>query len=269
MDPHSTPGTLKASRGTLSARQLQDIRMMTRMANQEGATYVVHGVTIRGDTGGRRAAGNPQRQAPPRGDTMHDASDARPMDTGASRAVTNNKAQRDALRAAANRARKHTARWRTFARRLRYAHIAMPVWTEWMRSQMSPKRDARRKLRSVFWRAWTLRHIDGGGSSAAPFGETSPLGLQSHRDRFILRRARAVMAQAFPEPSSAAPFGPEDFMSEEQMLQAAIEASLISTPSETRGEADRTSTSRSLEEAGIKTPDSSRRDGKKRSGRRR
>lgn len=115
----------------------------------------------------------------------------------------------------------------------------------------------RRKLRSVFWRAWTLRHIDGGGSSAAPFGETSLLGLQSHRDRFILRRARAVMAQAFPEPSSAAPFGPEDFMSEEQMLQAAIEASLISTPSETRGEADRTSTSRSLEEAGIKTPDSS------------
>ena len=95
--------------------------------------------------------------------------------------------------------------------------------------------------------------------------EPSPLGLMSHRDRYILRRASSVMAQAFPQGV----FGPEDFGSEEQMLQAAIEASLISTPLETRGEADRTSTSRSLEEAGIKTPDSSRRDGKRRSDRRR
>jgi len=141
------------------------------------------------------------------------------------------------------------------------------MWTELMRSRMSPKRDARRKLRAVLWREWTRPQFDGDGVSLAPFGESSPLGLESHRDRFILQRARAVMAQAFPEPRREAPFGPEDFQSEDQMLQAAIEASLMDTPpSETRG-GDRTPPTRRLDEAGIKTPDSSRKGKKKRGGR--
>ena len=73
------------------------------------------------------------------------------------------------------------------------------------------------------------------------------------------------MAQAYPEPCPEAPFGPEDFQSEDQMLQAAIEASLMDTPAENPG-GHRTTATRSLDEAGLKTPASARRDGKKKRG---
>lgn len=144
---------------------------------------------------------------------------------------------------------------------LKYDHIVSPVWTHHLRSRMSPKRDARRKIRAALWQEWTRPQFDGGEASATPFGERSPLGQMSHRDRFILRRARAVMDQAFPEEA----FGPSDFMSEDQMLQAAIEASLISTSAETR-DGDRSGATRDLSEAGIQTPGSARRSGKKKRG---
>ena len=90
------------------------------------------------------------------------------------------------------------------------------------------------------------------------------LYLLSLRDRYILRRADALMDRAF-EPGT---FGPMDFQSEEAMMQAAIAASLKEAPTETsesRG-GDRTDGTRSLEEAGIKTPDTSRKSGKKKRG---
>ena len=83
----------------------------------------------------------------------------------------------------------------------------------------------------------------------------------SHRDRYILRRASSVMAQAFPQGV----FGPEDFGSEEQMLQAAIEASLTDTPMENRGD-DHIVETRKFNEVGGQTPDSARRGGKKKRG---
>lgn len=73
------------------------------------------------------------------------------------------------------------------------------------------------------------------------------------------------MARAYPEPCPEPPFGPEDFQSEDQMLQAAIEASLMDTPMETRG-GDRTATTPTVDEAGLQTPGSARRDGKKKRG---
>ena len=77
---------------------------------------------------------------------------------------------------------------------LKYDHIVSPVWTHHLRSRMSPKRDARRKIRAALWQEWTRPQFDGGEASATPFGERSPLGQMSHRDRYILQRARAVMA---------------------------------------------------------------------------
>ena len=41
--PHSQPA---ANRGSLSARQLQDIRNLTLIANETGATLIMHGVKI-------------------------------------------------------------------------------------------------------------------------------------------------------------------------------------------------------------------------------
>ena len=188
------------------------------------------------------------------------------MDTSGSRAVTatTKKGQRDALRAAANRARKRIARWHSLAKRLRYDRIWMPVWTEMMRSRMSPKRDARRKIRAALWQEWTRPQFEGGGASSAPFGEPSPLGLLSHRDRYILRRAHALMHVSFPDE----PLAEEErvaFQAEDQMLQAAIEASLMEMSPETRG-SDRTAETRSLDVAGIQTPGTSRRGGKKKRG---
>ena len=70
------------------------------------------------------------------------------------------------------------------------------------------------------------------------------------------------MAIAFPNGT----FGPmDDFPSEDAMLQAAIQASLMDTPSETQG-GDRTDGTRSIDAAGITTPDTSRKAGKKKRG---
>ena len=164
-------------------------------------------------------------------------------DDSASAAKVTKKKQRDAQRAADNRARAHIARWRSLVKRLRYDRIWMPMWTALMRSRMSPKRDARRKIRAVLWQEWTRPQFGGGESSATSFGVASR-GRMSHRDVYILRRARVVMDQAFgPEEA----FGPSDFMSEDQMLQAAIEASLISTSAETR-DGDHSGATRDLHE---------------------
>ena len=225
----------------------------------------MHGVKIFGDST-QAAAGKPRRQEAQR-DAAHDAGGQEPMDAVDPSAVTakSKKKERDDRRAAANRSRRSIARWLMFVKRLKYHHIWSPMWTELLRSQMSPKRDARRKIRAAFWKEWTRPQFDGGGTSMAPFGEQSALGLQSLRDRYILRRARALMARAYPEPCPESPFGPEDFQSEDQMLQAAIEASLMDTPAETRG-GDRTAATRNLDEAGLKTPGSARRGGKKKCG---
>merc|ERR1719149_194175 len=69
-------------------------------------------------------------------------------------------------------------------KRMRYEYIWMPMFTQFMRASMSPKRDARRKIRAALWQEWTRPQFDGGGTSAEPFGEPSPLGLMSHRDRY-------------------------------------------------------------------------------------
>ena len=254
----SHPARPVAIRGSLSARQWQDLRQAARFARSEGVTLLMHGVKIFGD---KPAAGSrPQVKETPR-----TSGGSRASDDADEPARATKKAQRDAQRAQANRARVREARWRAFAKRLRYDHIVMPVWTQHMRSRMSPRRDARRKLRGVLWREWTRPQFEMGGGSAAPFGETSSLGLLSHRDRYILRCANALMHRAFPdEPID--PMVRDDLHLEDQMVQAALLASLEDTPSETQG-GGRTDATRSLSEAGIQTPGSARRGKKKRGGR--
>ena len=178
------------------------------------------------------------------------------MDTMGPAARVTKKAERDAQRAAANRSRKRIGRWASLVKRLRYERIWMPVWTEWQRSRMRPECDARRKIRAAFWQEWTRPQFAGGSAKR--------LGLLSGRDRFILAKADALMAKAFPFPGDA-PFGPGDFQSEDAMLQAAIAASLLNTSLETQ-DGDRTDGTRSLDVAGIITPDTSRKAGKKKRG---
>ena len=256
MEPSSSARRPKANRGRLSAGQWQDIRQAARLARSEKVTLVVHGIKV--IPAMDSTAGSRQRS----GGAAHDSGRA-PSATEAApaEARTNKKTERDVQRAADNRASKRIARWKQMVKRMRYEYIWMPVFTQFMRASMSPKRDARRKIRAALWQEWTRPQFDGGGTSAEPFGEPSPLGLMSHRDRYILRRASSVMAQAFPQGV----FGPEDFGSEEQMLQAAIEASLTDTPMENRGD-DHIVETRKFNDVGGQTPDSARRGGKKKRG---
>jgi hypothetical protein len=60
-----------------------------------------------------------------------------------------------------------------------------------MRSHMSPRRDARRRLRSVLWQEWTRPQF--GGSDVDPVAR-SVLGLTSHRDECIRARVRRYQA---------------------------------------------------------------------------
>ena len=262
----SRPARPTATRGTLSARQWQDIHNAALVSRATGVTLVTHGVKSIGDKPPANA-GNPRAQVA-RGSAVREPDGAQQRDTGAAPAGAAKKKQRDLRRAQANRANKAVARWQSLAKRLKYDHVVMPVWTHFMRSRMSPKRDARRKLRDVLWREWTRRQFDAAESSTAPLGTRSPLGLLSHRDRYILRRADALMLHVFPDEPVDADMAAA-LVDEEYDLQEAIAASLMTTPSVTQGDDHNTSAAtRSLTDAGISTPGSARRAGKRRSGRR-
>jgi len=244
--PLTHPARSAATRGSLSARQWQDIRQAARLARSEGVTLIIHGVKIFGDT----PAGSRQ----PQRDAVHDGGDQQPMEVdrqAAAAATKNKKQQRDALRAQENRVRKRMACWRRLVLRMTIRPQRDAVWTEWMRSRMSPKCDARSRVRDAFWQEWTRPQFAGGSAAR--------LGLMSHRDRYILGRADALMDRYFPELTNKE--------HEDQMLQAAIQASLMTMPAETRG-SSHTHATRSLDEAEIKTPASTRRGGKKHGGRR-
>ena len=256
--PHSAQP--KVNRGTLSERQWQDIRRGALLSRETGVLLVVHGIKIFGD---RPAAGTqPQVQsdAVPEPDEVQ-----RP----AAAPVTKVKKMtpRDARRAAENRARKALARWYSFARFLKYTRVVSPVATAYWRSRMSPRRDARRKLRSVFWREWTRPQFDVHREGSTV--NLLPLGMFSYRDRFIMRRVDAFMDKAFgaPGPSNSEPDEMVfNTVAEDRDLQEAIAASLMTSPPETRGDTREHTATRSLTDAGITTPGSARR-GKRRGGR--
>jgi hypothetical protein len=123
-------------------------------------------------------------------------STAQPMDTGDA-AVLTKKQQRDATRRLEFRTKKRIKCWQhltsSVLRRSRW-QAGQDVWTKWMRDRL--RGGPRRKLRSLLWREWTRPQFD--GTPALPESADLPrqlgfagIGRRSHRDVFILERARA------------------------------------------------------------------------------
>lgn len=240
-----------ANRGTLSARQLQDIRDLTRIANEGGGTLIMHGVKIVGDKG-KAAAGNPQqarpqndREAVREQDVEHEPMDTDGPPTTPTAAKSNKKEERDARRASENRARARVARWRSLVKRLIYDRIWMPLWKQMLRENQGPKRDARRRMRDALWAEWRRKQFDSGESSSAPPSDSRRL---SHRDRWLLRRASKPRPSTPPTDwqlqtavwlTDAADAGLTADAAEEELLAQAIAESLeavTDTDAETRSD---------------------------------
>ena len=128
-----------------------------------------------------------------------------------------------------------------------------------MRSNLSPKRDARRKIRAAFWNEWTRPRFTckDGPPSLAPW---------SHRDRYIWAKALVLtkqlgkiglirMRDSHGRTTNPLSDGDE---SDDEGMQAAIAASLQYSPAPGSSGAGPSGTTRSLEDAGISTPVSSR-----------
>jgi len=111
------------------------------------------------------------------------------------------------------------------------------VWTCWMRSRMSPKRDARLKLHDLLWRAWTTPQ----------FGSSSTRDL-SHRDVYRRERFREARAQMDVMIASA-------IQAQKEILLTCLEPDR--PPAPTRG----------VSEAGSITPPSRKARGKQSRGR--
>lgn len=195
MSPHPAQA---ACRGSLSARQWQEARQWARLARSEGVEITWRGsnnITFK-PLGSARVT---EQQAPPVSRPKEVAtprSTAQPMDTGDA-AVLSKKQQRDTTRRLEFRTKKRIACWQrltsSILRRSRW-QAGQDVWTKWMRDRMSGS--VRRKLRSLFWREWTRPQFDGTPalSESADYPRQlgfEDVGLRSHRDVFILERARS------------------------------------------------------------------------------
>ena len=275
--PHPRPA---ANRGTLSARQLQDIRDMARIAREEEVTLIIHGVKIFGDQD-KPTAGKPQQARPQKDrDNVHEQDEAHePMDTvdppASPTAAKSKKEERDARRATENRARKRVARWRSLVKRLIYDRVWMPLWKQMRLETSGPKRNARRRMRNALWAEWRRKQFDRGESSSALPSDSRRL---SHRDRWLLRRSKPHPSPPSPDGywqlqqavwlSDAEDAGLSAEAAEEELLARALEESLADlTDMDAETRSDRSAATGSLSEPGekhkIATPDSSRRRGKK------
>ena len=132
-----------------------------------------------------------------------------------------------------------------------------------MRSTFSPRRDARRKIRAAFWGAWSKREFKLSDERA-----NGPLGLCSHRDVYIYRKAMAMEKKlvqlGFITPAPLATITEEDVAS--QAEAPAVNTRGIAPDDQT--DAGRQASTRSLTEAGIPSNPNSARARKKRGGRR-
>jgi len=203
-----------ARRGTLSARQWQDLRQAARIACSEGVS-----VTWRRDGSlvftplptplidSTNKAGNRPSSAETSKRTTRDADVPVPMETdGIERVQASKKQQRDARRLQeyqeSKRVPQSAARWLLLTQRQLWAArktSCNAVWAGWMRSRTPEARLAtRRKLRGLLWRAWTHPQIAPPQSSPVPRGCTviptglQVLGMRSFRDEYIRTRARAL-----------------------------------------------------------------------------
>ena len=255
------------------------------MARSEGVVTEAHGIkcspneATRAPPAGRQQEDQPSRQgvgsvaAPTDGGEEEEGeamdTDATPDEPKPPSKKELKKLARDARRAKLNRARRCIAGWQKFSRQLKYRYVVSPAWTALKRADI-----ARKKIRDVLWRGWTYR----GGT-----GEQGPLGLVSRRDEYIFNRTenfchhaglglpflRMEKGKVYKEFPGA---GDEE---EEALLQAAIAESLKPimptppAPMENQQGDGRTTAKATSSEAGLKTPGSARRGGKKSRGGRR
>jgi len=193
------PRSAQRANGSLSARQWADLRQAARLARSENVTIQWRGTNnitiLPGPPRGDRPGGKEQvtRAVPPR-----DKSPQQPPDPEEQRG-TSKKQQRDADRRQKHVPKGCVASWLNLTqaalRRSRWQEC-QAVWTVWMRTRLSPRSDARRKLRLAFWREWTRPQIEPspGISDTADFPRQlgfSDLGRRSHRDEYLLERVRA------------------------------------------------------------------------------
>ena len=197
------PRSAQRANGSLSARQWADLRQAARLARSENVTIQWRGtnnITIlpgppRGDRPGEKEQA--MRTAPPRNEGSR-----RPPEPEAPR-NNSKKQQRDADRRHDHVPKGCVASWlhltQAALRRSRWQEC-QAVWTVWMRSRLSPRRDARRKLRLAFWREWTRPQFEPnpGIPATADYPRQlgfADLGRRSHRDEYLLQRVRARCAR--------------------------------------------------------------------------
>ena len=149
-----------------------------------------------------------------------------------------------------------------------------------MRSQLSPKRDAQRKLRGLATRAWTrrlhrrarllhrLRDLLWRAWTARLFALTTDwgqaLGMCSLRDRYIYERAAALVPQLIERGLIARKGGSRRRGRDTPRRRDAGDVVI----SDARSPGGRTASTRKVDEAGIPATLGSARSRKKRGGRR-
>ena len=219
------PTRAAGNHSSLNARQWKDVRQAARLARSEGVSIVMHGVKIfpSNSTLSETAGGSHQQRAQPgrKNDTVTEARSslgAAPMDANGATQGTpklSKKQQREETRSAARlseyqkgkAAQQRTARWLLlFQPILRQARwmIAQEAWTGWMRSQAA-RLKTQLKLKGILWRAWTMQSKELKEQVKIPPHRDYPpaservrthLRTCSHRDVYILYRARAFAAHA-------------------------------------------------------------------------
>jgi len=198
------PAQNRGSRGTLSARQWQDLRQAARLSRSEGVRLEWRrdgSITISPLTPGSANAGNRQRQGLERATRDTQPPETQPVDTVDCPRQPSKKQQRDAQRAEDDRALRASpfmARWKLLTQRLVWRANRLlldSTFTSWRLLRQS----ARQKIRRAVWREWTRPHIEPpthigppGSRLRAKSQGLLVLGLRSHRDDYILARARAL-----------------------------------------------------------------------------
>jgi len=217
MTPPRLPAQPTATRGSLSARQWQDLRQAARLARSEGVTVTWRrdgSITFAPLNDSPNARGNPQHKGEKSKETTHDSGATQSMDTvdnGRAEKLSK-KQQRDANRAVEHRARMASpamvctmatmARWKLLVQRQLWWDRKDTVnnfWTSYRRSLEEARLEARRKLRGLLWREWTRPLIEPPPSPRILPGCTAistglqVLGMRSLRDEYIRARVRAFI----------------------------------------------------------------------------
>ena len=291
MAPSSSAQQPASKRGSLSARQWQDLRQAARLACSEKVTLVVHGVKIspdhqhagnsRADRDGAHDTGQVQQrqqqrqqpqQPPPQSVDTAGAPATEVSDSMEIEHVTKRQ-QREARRRAEHVPRRCVNRWLTFTQKAlwtaRRQHLDA-VFTAHMRTRLRPERNAQHKLHDLLTRACTRRfhrravalhrlalafwRVRTFRYHQPPEAWAQSLAPWSARDNYIHQRAQTVSLQ-LQKLGIIATIPP---------ASAAMDAST----SDARHSGGRKASTRKVEDAGIPVTPGSARSRKKRSGRR-